>query len=140
MAADPNRRLLDARGSDRYRGQNETIDPVAGHIPGARSAPFVDNLDAEGRFRSPGALRRRYTELLDGVPPQHAAAYCGSGVTGAHDLLAMAHAGLDGGRLYAGSWSEWITDPSRPVATGEEPGAWSEPRDAAGDSTGEPRP
>ncbi len=121
IAADPAGRLLDARGADRYRGENETIDPVAGHIPGARSAPFADNLDPEGRFRAPDELRRHYDTLLEGIPPRQVAAYCGSGVTGAHDLLAMAHAGLDGARLFAGSWSEWITDPARPVATGEEP-------------------
>ncbi|MCB0217801.1 MAG: sulfurtransferase [Chloroflexi bacterium] len=131
MAADPSCRVLDARGADRYRGENETIDPVAGHIPGAISAPFADNLDAEGRFLSPEALRARYRALLDGAPAERSAAYCGSGVTGAHDLLAMARAGIEGGRLYAGSWSEWITDPSRPVATGTDPAAAPERRSAA---------
>lgn len=117
---DPGWRVLDARAADRYRGENETIDPVAGHIPGAVSAPFGDNLDASGRFRSPEALRERYGEILRGVPAERVVSYCGSGVTAAHDLLAMAHAGLGDARLYPGSWSEWITDPRHAVATGEE--------------------
>jgi thiosulfate/3-mercaptopyruvate sulfurtransferase len=116
-AADPDGRVLDARGADRFRGENETIDPVAGRIPGAVSAPFAQNLDAAGRFRSSAALRERYEALLDGRPADEAIAYCGSGVTAAHDVLAMRHAGLPTPRLYAGSWSEWITDPARPVAS-----------------------
>lgn len=119
MRLDPAARLLDARGADRFRGENETIDPVAGHIPGARSAPFADNLGADGRFRPPAALRAHYAALLGSVSPERTAVYCGSGVTAAHDLLAMAQAGLDGARLYAGSWSEWITDPGRAVAAGD---------------------
>jgi thiosulfate/3-mercaptopyruvate sulfurtransferase len=120
LAADPAGRVLDARGADRFRGENETIDPVAGHIPGARSAPYADNLDADGRFRSPDALRARYAALLGGADPADTVIYCGSGVTAAHDVLAMQFAGLAGAKLYAGSWSEWITLPSRPVATGTE--------------------
>lgn len=118
MRLDPTARLLDARGADRFRGENETIDPVAGHIPGARSAPFAENLGPDGRFLAPDALGARYRALLGSVPPERTAVYCGSGVTAAHDLLAMAQAGLDGARLYAGSWSEWITDPGRAVAAG----------------------
>lgn len=118
MRGDPTCRIVDARAADRYRGENETIDPVAGHIPGAISAPYLDNLDAQGRFLPPEALRARFLELLGGAPPSRAAFYCGSGVTAAHDLLALAHAGLGEGRLYAGSWSEWIVDPARPIALG----------------------
>jgi thiosulfate/3-mercaptopyruvate sulfurtransferase len=121
MTADPGCRVLDARGADRYRGENETIDPVAGHIPGALSAPFAGNLGPDGRFLSPEALRERYRELLGPGPLESNAFYCGSGVTAAHDLLALAHAGLEGARLYAGSWSEWITDSERPIARGAEP-------------------
>jgi thiosulfate/3-mercaptopyruvate sulfurtransferase len=111
----PEFRLFDSRAVDRYRGKNETIDPIAGHIPGAISAPYPDNLDAEGRFLPRQALRARFQSLLAGAPVENAVFYCGSGVTAAHNLLALAHAGLGDGRLYAGSWSEWITDPSRPV-------------------------
>lgn len=125
MAADPSCRVLDARGADRYRGENESIDPVAGHIPGAISAPFAGNLGPDGRFLSPEALRERYRKLLGPGPIESKAFYCGSGVTAAHDLLALAYAGLEGARLYAGSWSEWITDPERPVAQGAEPQASS---------------
>ncbi|HEY7347166.1 MAG TPA: sulfurtransferase [Ktedonobacterales bacterium] len=115
---DPNARLLDVRSGERYRGEKEPIDPVAGHIPGAINAPFADMLGDDGRFLSPEALRARFQALLGGVPPEQAIFYCGSGVTSAHELLALAHAGLGDGRLYAGSWSEWITDPHRPTATG----------------------
>jgi len=108
--------LVDARGSDRFAGRNETIDPVAGHIPGARNHPFTDNLDTAGRFLARGALRERFANTLAGVPPDAAICMCGSGVTACHNLLAMEVAGLQGARLYAGSWSEWIRDPKRPVA------------------------
>jgi thiosulfate/3-mercaptopyruvate sulfurtransferase len=117
---DPRTRLLDVRAAARYRGEQEPIDPVAGHIPGATSAPYEDSLDAAGHFRAPEELRARFQGLLGPAPPEGAVAYCGSGVTAAHTLLALAHAGLGPGRLYAGSWSEWITDPARPIATGEE--------------------
>lgn len=117
---DPACRLLDARARPRYRGEVEPIDPVAGHIPGAVSAPFAENLAPDGRFLPPEELRARFKALLGGVPPSAAVCYCGSGVTANHILLAMEYAGLPGARLYAGSWSEWITDPSRPVATGED--------------------
>lgn len=117
---DPGTALIDARAAPRYRGEEEPIDPVAGHIPGAVSAPWADNVDAEGRFRSPDELRARFAPLLEGREPGRAICYCGSGVTANHDVLAMVHAGLARPRLYPGSWSEWITDPSRPVATGDE--------------------
>lgn len=113
--------LLDARGADRYRGENETIDPIAGHIPGARSAPFAENLDADGHWRNGAALRSRYLELLGDASPEEVVAYCGSGVSACHTLLALEIAGLPGARLYPGSWSHWITDPSRPLATGAAP-------------------
>jgi thiosulfate/3-mercaptopyruvate sulfurtransferase len=116
VRGDPAWRVLDARNADRFRGENETIDPVAGHIPGARSAPYADNLEPDGRLKSREILRRRYLEVLAGAPAERAVCYCGSGVTAAHDVLAMAHAGLGDARLYAGSWSEWIVDPARPVA------------------------
>jgi thiosulfate/3-mercaptopyruvate sulfurtransferase len=111
LRTDPAYRLLDARSADRYRGENETIDPVGGHIPGAISAPFAENLGKAGQFRPAEELRARFEELLGDVPPEQAVIYCGSGVTAAHNLLAMAHAGLDGASLYAGSWSEWLANP-----------------------------
>ncbi len=114
--ADPAYRLVDARAAARYRGEDEPIDPVAGHIPGAVSAPFAGNLDADGCFLPPDALRARFDALLAGVPPERTICYCGSGVTAAHNLLALAHAGLGNALLYPGSWSHWITDPTRPVA------------------------
>ncbi|MGT2426190.1 sulfurtransferase [Amnibacterium kyonggiense] len=111
--------LLDARAAERYRGEVEPVDPRAGHIPGAISAPTAGNLDADGRFLPPEALRSRFRALgVDlGAP---VAAYCGSGVTASHELLALAVAGVDGA-LYPGSWSAWSNDPSRPVATGPVP-------------------
>jgi thiosulfate/3-mercaptopyruvate sulfurtransferase len=112
-------RLLDARASERFRGEVEPIDPVAGHIPGARSLPLGDNLDA-GKLRDPDAIRTRFARELGDVPAARAVAYCGSGVTACHLILAAEHAGLPGLRLYPGSWSEWIVDESRPVARGDE--------------------
>jgi thiosulfate/3-mercaptopyruvate sulfurtransferase len=114
----PGNLLVDARGAERFAGRNETIDPVAGHIPGARNAPFTGNLASDGRFLPAAALRRRWETLLGSQPPAGLIAMCGSGVTACHNLLALEHAGLGGGRLYAGSWSEWIRDPRRPIATG----------------------
>ena len=108
--------LVDARAPDRFRGENETIDPVGGHIPGARNRFFRDNLDAEGLFRPAAELRREFTELLAGVSPAQTVMYCGSGASACVNLLAMEVAGLRGARLYAGSWSEWCSDPARPVA------------------------
>jgi thiosulfate/3-mercaptopyruvate sulfurtransferase len=115
---DPDYRVFDARSAERYRGENETIDPVAGHIPGALSAPYQDNLTPDGVFRSKEALRRHYQSLLGDQPAERAIFYCGSGVTAAQGILALEHAGLGQARLYAGSWSEWITDPARPVDEG----------------------
>jgi thiosulfate/3-mercaptopyruvate sulfurtransferase len=110
--------LLDARPADRFAGQNETIDPVAGHVPGARNQPFALNLDASGRLRSTTALTALWRAALGDTPPTRVVAMCGSGVTACHNLLAMELAGLPGARLYAGSFSEWIRDPARKVATG----------------------
>jgi thiosulfate/3-mercaptopyruvate sulfurtransferase len=115
---DPGWRLLDARAPERFRGEEEPIDRVAGHIPGARNVPYAENLGAEGRFLQPDELRQRYARLLGDVPAERCVCYCGSGVTAAHDVLAIFHAGLGEAKLYAGSWSEWIVDPSRPVARG----------------------
>jgi len=112
--------LVDARSADRFAGENETIDPVAGHIPGARNHPFAANLDAQGRFLEGGHLRRSWENTLRGALPQQLIAMCGSGVTACHNLLALEVAGLGGARLYAGSWSEWITDPAHPIARGPE--------------------
>ncbi len=112
--------LIDARGADRFAGENETIDPVAGHIPGAHNHPYAGNLDALGQFRSPDELRRAWSASLRGRPPAAVVAMCGSGVTACHNLLALEIAGLGGARLYAGSWSEWIRDPARAVARGRD--------------------
>jgi thiosulfate/3-mercaptopyruvate sulfurtransferase len=108
--------LLDARARERYRGDVEPLDPVAGHIPGALNRPFSENLDAEGRFKAVATLASEFDMLLAGRPPTDVVHYCGSGVTACHNLLAMAHAGRSGARLYPGSWSEWCSDSSRPVA------------------------
>lgn len=110
--------LVDARAPERFAGRIEPIDPVAGHVPGARNHPFTDNLDADGRFLAAAELRRRWLERLAGTSPEDAVAMCGSGVTACHNLLALQLAGLPGARLYAGSWSEWIRDAGRPVARG----------------------
>lgn len=110
--------LLDARAAERYRAEIEPIDPVAGHIPGAVSAPTTANVDAAGRFLPAERLRQRFAAL--GVRAgEPVGSYCGSGVTAAHELLALEVAGLGGGALYAGSWSDWVSDPMRPVATGD---------------------
>jgi len=111
-------RLLDARAPERFRGDVEPLDPVAGHIPGALNRPFKDNLDAQGRFLPPDALRAAYEPLLAGRPTSEVVHQCGSGVTACHNLLAMEAAGLPGAALYPGSWSEWCSDPARPVALG----------------------
>lgn len=114
--------LVDARAAPRYRGEREPVDPVAGHVPGAVNRPFTDNLDDDGRFRSAAALRADWEALLAGAGERPVACMCGSGATACHNLLALAYAGIDGAALYAGSWSEWIRDPERPVATGKEAG------------------
>jgi len=113
--------LIDARAPNRYEGRNETIDPVAGHIPGAINRFWKQNLTSEGRFKPPTQLRSEYAEILDGRSPQSVAVQCGSGVIACHDLLALRLAGLQGAALFPGSWSQWIADPSRPIRTG--PGA-----------------
>lgn len=112
----PEVRVLDARSRERFRGENEKFDPVAGHIPGALSSPFTENLDKDGNWKSKSELRQKYEKLLEGSPSEKAVSYCGSGITACHNILAIYHAGLGDSRLYPGSWSEWITDPDRPVA------------------------
>ena len=112
--------LIDARAEARFRGEVEPIDPVAGHIPGAQCAAFTENLGPDGRFLPAEQLKQRFAEKLQGRPPESLVAYCGSGVTACHNLFALCLAGYPLGRLYAGSWSEWITDPGREVATGSE--------------------
>jgi len=118
---EPGTRLLDARAPERYRGEVEPIDKVAGHVPGARNHPFGLSLDGNGRFLPAAALRAALATSLADAAPRRTIAYCGSGVTACHLLLAMELAGLHGARLYAGSWSEWSSDPARPVATGAQP-------------------
>jgi len=110
------RTVIDARANDRFRGENETIDPVGGHIPGAKNRFFKDNLQADGRFKDAASLREEFSRLVE--RPEQAIMQCGSGVTACHNLLAMQVAGLPGAALYPGSWSEWVADDSRPVATG----------------------
>lgn len=116
---DPALTLLDARAQPRFRGEVEPIDPVAGHIPGAQCAAFTDNLGAEGRFLPAEQLKARFATLIGTRKPEELVAYCGSGVTACHNLFALSLAGYPLAPLYAGSWSEWITDPARPVATGD---------------------
>jgi thiosulfate/3-mercaptopyruvate sulfurtransferase len=113
--------LLDARAGERYRGETEPVDPVAGHIPGAVSAPTAGNVNPDGTFKDPAELAARFA-ALGVVPGASTAAYCGSGVTAAHEVLALALAGVPAA-LYVGSWSNWVADPSRPVATGPGPAA-----------------
>ncbi|MEZ5439296.1 MAG: sulfurtransferase [Lysobacteraceae bacterium] len=108
--------LIDARAPERFRGEIEPIDRVAGHIPGAVNRPYVANLRADGRFKPAAVLREEFDELLGDTPPEETLLMCGSGVTACHHALAMQHAGLSGARVYAGSWSEWISDAARPVA------------------------
>lgn len=115
------RLIVDARLAERYRGEQEPIDPVAGHIPGALNRPWTQNLTAEQRFKSPEQLRAEFEALLQTHGAQSIVHQCGSGVTACHNVLAMDVAGLAGSALYGGSWSEWIADPSRPVRTGAEP-------------------
>lgn len=112
---DPSRLLIDARAEERYRGENETIDKKAGHIPGAKNHFFQRNLNEDNTFRSPDELRRAWQSLLGVTKPGQVVMYCGSGVTACHNLLAMEHAGLSGAKIFPGSWSEWSADPSRPT-------------------------
>lgn len=111
-------RILDARAGERFRGEVEPLDPVAGHIPGATLRFFKDNLGEGGRFKPAAQLRAEFEALLAGAPGTAVVQQCGSGVTACHNLLAMAHAGLGHTTLYPGSWSEWCSSPSRPVARG----------------------
>jgi thiosulfate/3-mercaptopyruvate sulfurtransferase len=106
--------VVDARAPDRFRGENETIDPVGGHIPGAKNRFFKENLQADGNFKSAEQLRQEFSAVL--ADPAQAVMQCGSGVTACHNLLALEIAGLQGAALYPGSWSEWCADPARPVA------------------------
>ena len=108
--------MIDARAPDRFRGENETLDPVGGHIPGAKNRFFKDNLDAEGKFKPAHVLRADFSALT--ATPENTILYCGSGATACHNLLAMEIAGMTNAVLYPGSWSEWCADPARPVATG----------------------
>jgi thiosulfate/3-mercaptopyruvate sulfurtransferase len=111
--------LLDARATPRFRGEVEPLDPVAGHVPGARNHPFAENLDAQGRFRLPEELQRAFAAAIGTHRAEDIVHMCGSGVTACHNLLAMEYAGLCGSRLYAPSWSGWVSDASRGVALGE---------------------
>ena len=118
MRNDPANKVVDSRAEERYRGQNETLDPIAGHIPGAINAYYGDNfLEANGRFKDKDQLKSRFKEILGDTPANRTAFYCGSGVTANVNILAVLHAGLGDALLYPGSWSEWITDPNRPVTT-----------------------
>ncbi|MEO8345048.1 MAG: sulfurtransferase [Betaproteobacteria bacterium] len=110
--------LIDARAAERFRGDVEPIDPVAGHIPGAHNRPYTQNLNADGTFKHPAFLRAEFNALLDGASHEAVVHQCGSGISACHNILAMEVAGLGGTRLYPGSWSEWSADPSRPVARG----------------------
>ena len=113
---DPDYLLLDARSAERYWGMEEPIDKKAGHIPGAVTAPFAENLDEDEYFLPVEELKSRFDELLGGIPEENVIMCCGSGVTSNLNMIAMVRAGYDLPRLYPGSWSEWITDPQRPTA------------------------
>jgi thiosulfate/3-mercaptopyruvate sulfurtransferase len=120
MTLDPAFRVIDARAPQRFRGEIEPIDPVAGHIPGAVNRFHADNLTSQGTLKSPAILRAEFLHLVQETSTENVIVYCGSGVTSCHHLLALELSGLNGARLYPGSWSEWIRDPSRPVAAGDE--------------------
>ncbi len=119
IVAEKSHLLIDARNEMRFTGEIDPIDPVAGHIPGAINWVFEENLDIDGTYLPPEALRENYQALLKGRSPHEVIHVCGSGVTACHNLLAMEIAGLSGSRLYPGSWSEWIRDPKHPIATGD---------------------
>lgn len=118
LLADPAYKIIDARIPARYRGEIEPIDTIAGRIPGSLNRFHEYNLQSDGRMKPAHLLREEFTRLLDETPPENVIVYCGSGVTSCHHLLAMQYAGIQGAKLYAGSWSEWIRDPSRPIETG----------------------
>lgn len=111
--------VIDARAAERFRGEVEPIDPVAGHIPGALNRPNSANLQADGTFKNVSALRAEFASLLGGRPAEQVVHQCGSGITACHNLFAMELAGMTGSSLYPGSWSEWVSDADRPVAVGE---------------------
>jgi thiosulfate/3-mercaptopyruvate sulfurtransferase len=115
---DPTRKLLDVRSAERWRGENETLDPVPGHIPGSVNLAWNDNLAPDGRFKTPQVLRAQFEALLGAIPPERLTVHCGSGVTACHTLLALELAGLAGATLYVGSWSEWCRS-DRPKATNQ---------------------
>ena len=114
----PDVKLVDARAAERFTGKHEAIDPVAGHVPGAINRFWKDNLEADGRFKAAHQLRGEFERLLAGTRAENVVHLCGSGVTACHNVFAMELAGLPGSKLYPGSWSEWVADPSRAVATG----------------------
>jgi thiosulfate/3-mercaptopyruvate sulfurtransferase len=120
LTHDPDWRLVDARAPERFRGEAETLDHAAGHIPGAVNHFYQRNLGREGTFLPSSELRSLLETAIGRTPVDHVVCYCGSGVTACHNLLALEHAGLYGGKLYPGSWSEWSSDPSRGIATGDE--------------------
>lgn len=120
LLPEPRRLVVDVRAAERFRGEREPIDPVAGHIPGAVNLPLQRHLAPDGRFLPPAGLRTLYAPLVAGRKPADLVFMCGSGVTACHGILAMQRAGLPGARLYAGSWSEWICDPARPIARGPD--------------------
>lgn len=120
--ADRSIRLVDARGADRFAGRNETIDTAAGHVPGARNHPYTLNVGADGHMRGEAELRGAWEQALADLPADGLVMMCGSGVSACHNLLALELLGITGARLYAGSFSEWIRDPARPLATGEATG------------------
>ena len=117
MRNSPEFALIDSRSPERYRGEKEVLDSKAGHIPGALNAPYGKNLDEQGLFLDKLQLSSRFENILGDIPAENSVFYCGSGVSAAHNILALAHAGLGFAKLYPGSWSEWITDPSRPIET-----------------------
>lgn len=118
---DPALKIIDSRAEERYRGEIEPIDPIAGHIPGALLSPHPNVLDSGGNFLPADELRHHFESLLGDVPAEEASFYCGSGVTAVQNVLALKYAGMGNARLYAGSWSEWITDTGRPISTGDSP-------------------